>query len=119
MQKSSRYAIETIDGITIVRMHEKASLDDVRSAFNDLSKSEPSNPRLWHLERGWNLTTAQIRSFAQYSKSKSVDDIKLAVVTNENLSYGLARMFQAYWEDPRMSQQNFATEEAAITWLKE
>ncbi len=112
------YSIETEDGVTSIHFFKKASIDDVNSAFNELMKSNPSRLRLCHLEEGWNLSPSQIQEFASYTKSKSTTEIRLAVVTTEELSYGLTRMFQAYREGDNFSQQNFTTESEATAWLK-
>ena len=112
------YSIETEDGVTAIRFFKKANADDVNCAFNELLNSNPSRLRLWHLEEGWDLSPSQIQEFANYTKSKSTEEIRLAVVTTEDLSYGLTRMFQAYRQEEHFDQQNFTTEAAAIGWLK-
>ncbi len=112
------YSIETEDGVTAIRFFKKANADDVNCAFNELINSNPSRLRLWHLEEGWDLSPSQIQEFANYTKSKSTADIRVAVVTTEDLSYGLTRMFQAYRVEDHFNQQNFETESEAISWLK-
>jgi hypothetical protein len=113
-----KYSIDTEDGVTAIRFFNKANADDVNSAFNELINSNPSRLRLWHLEEGWNLSPSQIQEFANYTKSKSNEDIRIAVVTTEDLSYGLTRMFQAYRQEEHFDQQNFTTEAEGICWLK-
>jgi hypothetical protein len=112
------YSIETEDGVTAIRFFKKANADDVNCAFNELINSNPSRLRLWHLEEGWDLSPSQIQEFANYAKSKSTEEVRLAVVTTEDLSYGLTRMFQAYRQEEHFDQQNFTTESEALCWLK-
>jgi hypothetical protein len=112
------YSIETKDGVTAIRFFQKANADDVNCAFNEMINSKPSRLRLWHLEEGWDLSPSQIQDFASYTKSKSTEEIRLAVVTTEDLSYGLTRMFQAYRQEEHFDQQNFTTESEALCWLK-
>ena len=113
-----KYSIDTKDGVSAVRFFKKARADDVICAFNELINSNPSRLRLWHLEGGWDLSPSQIQEFASYTKSKSTEEVRLAVVTTEDLSYGLTRMFQAYRQEAQFHQQNFTTESEAIRWLK-
>lgn len=112
------YSIETEDGVTAIRFFKKANADDIVCAFNELIKSNPSRLRLWHLEEGWDLSPSQIQKLASYTKSKSTEEIRLAVVTTEDLSYGLTRMFQAYRQEEHFDLHNFTTESEAICWLK-
>jgi hypothetical protein len=118
VQMKQNYSIDTEDGVTAIRFFNKANADDVNSAFNEMINSNPSRLRLWHLEEGWNLSPSQIQEFANYTKSKSNEEIRVAVVTTEDLSYGLTRMFQAYRQEEHFDQQNFRSESEAICWLK-
>jgi len=113
------FTIMTADGVTTIHMRKKASLEDVRQAFDEMSRNNPSHLRLWYLEAGWDLTTAQIKEFATYTKANSENEIKVAVVTNEDLSYGLTRMFNVYREDGKFNQQNFFSLPEAMAWLKQ
>ncbi len=113
------YTISTADGVTCIHMRKKASLEDVRQAFDEMSRSNPSHLRLWNLEAGWDLTTAQIKEFATYTRANSKSEVKVAVVTNEDLSYGLTRMFNVYREDGMFNQRNFHSLPEAMAWLKE
>ena len=117
-QMKQSYSIETEDGVTAIRFFKKANADDVFCAFNELINSNPSRLRLWHLEEGWDLSSSQIQEFANYTKSKSTEEIRIAVVTTEDLSNGLTRMFQAYRQEEHFDQQNFRSESEAIRWLK-
>jgi hypothetical protein len=112
------YSIETEDGVTAIRFFKKANAEDVNCAFNELIKCNPSRLRLWNIKEGWDLSPSQIQEFASYTKSKSTEEIRLAVVTTEDLSYGLTRMFQAYRQEEHFDQQNFTTEAEGICWLK-
>jgi hypothetical protein len=118
VQMKQNYSIDTEDGVTAIRFFNKANADDVNCAFNEMINSNPSRLRLWHLEKGWNLSPSQIQEFANYTKSKSNEEIRIAVVTTEDLSYGLTRMFQAYRQEEHFDQQNFRSESEAICWLK-
>jgi len=114
---SKDYSIETKDGITTIRMFAQVSLAGIRMVFDEMANNNPSNLRLWHLQKGWNLTSDEIREFAEHTKTRANSDIRIAVVTNEDLSFGLTRMFHAYRDDENLQQRNFATEEEGIDWL--
>lgn len=113
--------IETKDGITIVRLLKRVDGNDVRLIFDEMMKHNPSRFTLWNFEHGWEISPAQIQKLATYTRlnSKSTPQISLAVVTTEDLSYGLTRMFKAYREGSDYNQQNFQSESEAIAWLKE
>jgi hypothetical protein len=117
-QMKQMYSIESEDGVTAIRFFRKANADDVLCAFNELINVNPSRLRLWHLEEGLDLSPSQIQEFANYAKSKSTEEIRVAIVTTEDLSYGLTRMYQAYRQEEHFDQQNFRSESEAICWLK-
>ena len=106
-------------------MFEKANIDDIQSAFDDLGREPASPRRLWILKDGWNLNADEIQRLADYTKSKApAYSIRLAIVTTEKFSFGLLRMFAVYRDaglDSRAyasDMQIFPSETKAVTWLK-
>ena len=112
------YTIETIDGITVVRFHQKPDFNDICSAIDDISKEYPSPLRLWDLSCGVDLTATELEQMAKYAKTKFLTPSKAALVAPSDLAFGLSRIHEVYRQDDFVVENVFRTEQEARDWLK-
>jgi hypothetical protein len=113
------YEVDLKGGITIIRFLSIPTIEDLHSAMDEVAVNYLSNLRLWYLDHeGLNFSTEQLISMAEYGKSKFNIKSKVAIVTNNNIEYGLMRQFVAYRSDELSEHMVFDDELEAIYWLK-
>ena len=112
------YTIESTDGITIVRFIRKVVLEDICRAIDDVAENYLSDLRLWDFSCGSSLSFTEIRQVAIYGKSKFLIPSKVAIIAQDDLTFGLARAHDVYREDEIIKEMVFRNEKEAISWLK-
>jgi len=113
------YSIEVIDGITTTRFFRKAKMSAIIEAMDEVLAKHLSPLRLWEFKAGADIDSNQIRDIARYGQKIWPTPSKAAIVASDNLSFGLARMHDAYRVQELHETRVFRTEEAALKWLKE
>ena len=114
-----KYRIEVRDGITIVRFHAMPGVDDLLRAIDDAFEADETGRRLWVLEKGMDLSSDAMRTVAQYANAKWDTTSKSAVVAPQDLTFGLARIHEAYRDRARHENRVFRDEAEAVAWLEE
>jgi hypothetical protein len=113
------YSIDIIDGVAVISFLEQPSLDDVRRAIGEVAEIGGHDLKLWDLSRsGVELTSAQLKEIADYSKIKFSAPSSVAIVAPKDLAFGLSRMYEIYREQPQIALKVFRTREDALAWLK-
>ncbi len=114
------YVIDQTDGITAVRFTKSPSEDDLFSAIDEVAENYMSDLRLWDFSsEGWNVSRKQIASLARYGAVIFPSPSKVAVFAPEDLSFGLARMYEIKAEKKMGVQfRVFRIEQEARSWLK-
>lgn len=115
----TNYYIEIDDRISVIRFSQKPILSEVISAMDDVSVRGEFRLRLWIFQAGVDLRTDEIEKIGQYAKKKWPEPAKTAVVTPDDLSFGLARMHDVFREQEGVESRVFRTEREALNWLKE
>ena len=113
------YSIEIIDGVATVCFFEMPNVDDLRRAVDEVVEIGRHDLRLWDLSlSGVDLTSAQLKEIADYSKSKFSVPSRMAIVAPQDLAFGLSRMFEIYREQQQIAVRVFRTRTEALAWLK-
>jgi hypothetical protein len=68
--------------------------------------------------KGIKIGFAELMDFTENLRTIQLPHrVKSAILTNNSLQYGMARMFQSILEHPQMDIKIFSHEEEAYTWL--
>lgn len=113
------YSIEVIDGIAITRFFRKATMSEIIEAMNEVLENHLSPLRLWEFKAGADVDSNQIKDIARYGQKIWPVPSRAAIVASDNLSFGLARIHDAYRVQELHETRVFRTVEAALQWLRE
>ncbi len=96
---ASRFTIESQDGIVHLQFSGQPTLQEIMAAFQDLNALADSQLRLWNFPDGLNLTAEELQDIADFTARQTPQPQRVAIVTAQDLAYGLMRMFQAYRQE--------------------
>ena len=115
------YVIETVETVSVCRFTRQASMREIREGIEAQLQTGAGPLRLYDFSAGLQaLSMDQVCSLAEYSKSlPTAPGSKVAIVAPDDLSFGLARMFEVYREDGVLQNTVFRNFEEAIAWLRE
>ncbi len=96
-------------------------LTSYRSLFED-HRFKPSTKLLVDLSQADSSQRSQeaIQGFARYMKEwmqKTEEKSRVVVIAPRDVSFGLARMYEAYSESPQIDFSVFREADAALEWL--
>ena len=112
------YSIDTTGGVTSVRFTKETGVEDIHNAIDDVAENYLSDLRLWDISsEGINLTSSQIKQLAKYGRSKFLLPSRVAIVVQEDLAYGLQKMFDVYREEGLSETRIFGSDQEAREWL--
>ena len=110
------WIVDLSEGITTLRFTKRPSLDDICAAIDEVAEKYMSDRRLWDFSaEGLDVTTTQLQRLAEYGRQKFPDPAKVAFAANDNLAYGISRMYQveAVRDDVSTSMMVFRTAQEA------
>ena len=115
------FTIEKINRITSIRFKKAPILDDLKRIIDLLADNYPYEKRLWDLSGiGFDLSTSDIRTIAEYGKQKFIKPSFIAMVAPDDLAFGEMRAFEVYREQHRHAVARvFRSRSEAIDWLNE
>ena len=115
------YSIENNDPILTIRFSAQPSVTELELEvmLDELSAAKLSPLRLYIFSEGLTLTADEIRHMAIYSMNLDPQPTKLAAVCNEDLTYGISRMFEVYRRNEGVAAKAFRDEATATQWLLE
>jgi hypothetical protein len=114
----TNYLIESEDGITVTRFLSAPKLHDILMAIGDVAENYLTELRVWDLSNGFKLAYDELRTIAEYGKSKFRIPSKVAVIVPDDFTYGKAIMHHAYRKDELLEERVFQSEGEAMAWLK-
>ena len=112
------YSIEQLEGITHVRFPGMPTVDDINAASEKLSHMENAAKRLWVFEAGVSFTADEVRSIANQAQSRTVPRSWVAIVADQNIAYGLSRMYAVFRTIESVTVKVFTNENQALAWLR-
>lgn len=113
------YSIEVINRMSVTRFSQKPTLSEILSAMDDVSAMGEFRRRLWIFDTGVNLRYDELEKIGHHGKAIWPVPSKAAIVTPDDLSFGLARMHDVFREQEGVENRVFRTEREAMVWLKE
>jgi hypothetical protein len=96
----------------------KASLDDIIKVSTEIALFADTSKELWVInELELDFSSAEIQSLAEMLKSNPYKPAKVAIVIDNDLLFGLGRIFSSYREDDDTTVQIYRREAEALDWL--
>lgn len=123
MTESADYKFRTLvtagpDGFYRVVLEGTANVDEIRKAITEVALFRDTKKEMWVLQNlHLNLSSEELIDLAHAVKSNPYKPEKVAVVTNNDLLYGLSRMFSGFREEPGTEISVFRTTDEALDWL--
>lgn len=116
---ANNHTITRERGVTIVRFESAPTFAQVRAAFDELAQLEGGDPlRLWDLTCGVRFSHHEVTSLARAgSRGPQPARSRVAIIADDDLSFGLSRMYGAYRVDTDVEHRVFRTEEEGMAWL--
>ena len=116
---SNKYRIDLIEGIVVIRFNDMPGAKDVIDAIKEVTKLENNKLRLWDIRKGFMLSSDELRNIAFVAKSMNFQPSRIAVLAQNDVSFGLARMAEVFRQQDNQEYRVFRTEQKAIEWLLE
>ena len=117
---TAKFDITVTSGILKVRITGDPTADEIIQVLKGISDESGfiHRLRLWDFRKArFNLNNEDIKKVARQAKAAEKKPGKVAMLTSEDLSFGLARMYEAYRSSPIVSLQVFRDESKAVDWL--
>lgn len=115
--------IEPETGMAIATCSGVLRLSDAKEGATALWKTPGWSGRsvVWDFrEAQFDVSSSDAQDIAQFifSHQPATPPLKVAFVTQRDLDFGMARVFEAYREDPHTAFQVFRDYEEAINWAR-
>lgn len=119
LEMEDKYTIEHVDGITRIIFSSNPAYSDAHEIIDNIADNFPYDKRLWDFSRiKFDFTVEEIKSIAEYGKSKFSKPNKLAIVAPDNWAYIELHIFQAHRHQKNISETRvFRTVPEAERWL--
>ena len=114
---NSNFIVEEQDGISTLRLARQLSLEELLQVLDDAVSLDVGNRRIWDATRHFNYTADEVRSIAEHGKVIWPGAARVAYVAEDDLTFGLVRMFEVFREQENYQTKVFRDEQAARTWL--
>ena len=102
----------------MIRFDVEAEFKHLLQAMAEIDTIPDSELELWDLDDpGITLSVSEIRSLAEFAQQKKHRPRKTAVLVNDDLSFGLIRMYMVYREQPNTETRVFRNRGEALDWL--
>ncbi len=108
-----------------IRMHGRLVLEELLAASREIAQAEATMPVALHRLTDMSEVTATTIAFADieaFAAQRRVaplkNPVRSAVVAGNDVQFGLARMFQALNDNPRISIKVFRDMAGARAWLR-
>ena len=112
------YTIDRQEPITTVRFHATPDIETLRQAIKEIDLLPASYGEIWDI-RKTSLTygASEMQALGNFAKNKKYRPVKTAILTRNDISYPIMRMYSAHRAEPGMDLCIFGEEEKAIAWI--
>ena len=115
------YKYEKINGVAIIEFSQVPTFDEGKEAIDMLANEDTYHLRLWDFSNiNFDWDSKQLQEIAKYSKSKFLEENRLAFVAPQDLSFFLLNVLELYREQQSLSVVKvFRKKQDAEEWLEE
>lgn len=111
------YSIEERGDVTVVRLHRVMSQIEIFSMIDAVAALGNPRKRLWLLGENLRLSAEEMAQIGAYARSQVIGPARVAYVTDDNVTLGLANIHSVYRDDQGYEYQLFREEAEALAWL--
>jgi hypothetical protein len=118
-------AIKYSEKLIEIRMHGRLTVEELFTASKEIAQAEAGMPVALHRltdaseVTATTITFADVEAFAAKRRAAPMKNpVRSAIVAGNDLQFGLARMFQALNDNPRISIKVFRDMAGARAWLR-
>jgi hypothetical protein len=117
------FDVETRDGLIVVTLDGEITFEDLTSCARAIDAIERHQPGLHRLviTTGVTGTPLSYNTMTAYAADRRglrlAQEVRVAIVANSPVTFGLARMFQALLNHPSASVAVFTSCDEATSWL--
>jgi len=93
------YEIEEMQNILVVSITGDPNVDDIKRILSQTQNVSgySHNARLWDFQKsGFNFSQNEILDIAAYASSADNRPAKVAILVNEDLSFGVSRVYEVF-----------------------
>ena len=116
---SSDFNIERDEAIATIRLNRQLTTAEFLKVVEEVAQQVPDKLRLWDATKNFDFTAGDIRSIAERSMEFASVPARVALVAEDDLTFGLLRMFEVFREQDNYQSRVFRDEQAARDWLTE
>ena len=115
---SDNYQIEEQGEICIITLTKILNLKELVAVLDEVSHVTNKNRRVWITTGNFTLNSEDIRKVAERGKVLWPQNSRVAYVGEDDLSFGLLRIFEVFREEDNYETKIFREKSEAINWLK-
>jgi len=116
------YEIIEDQDVLVVSIKGNPAVDDIKHILDEIRNASGylSSTRLWDFyESSFNFSQNEILDIASYASSTDNRPAKVAMLVNEDLSFGVSRIYQAFRHTDLTEINVFRDKTEALAWLRE
>lgn len=113
-----KHKIEPKKKYTLIYFEEKPEFIDMVTAVKDIALSDKTDKRLWIFAGGINLSNSELEQIAEYANRTLKAPSISALVTSEDLSFGLLKILEAHRDQKGHTIKVFRGKTEAANWLE-
>ena len=109
-------------GILFISIEGDPTVDDIKQTLNQTRGASGYNhlSRLWDFRRAsFDFSAEELEEIASHASTADIAPARVAMLVNQDLSFGVSRMYEAYRKSPITDVKVFREEDEAIDWLLE
>ena len=115
---SANFVVEQQDGITTIRLLRRVNVEQFIEMLKEIARQEIGDLRLWDATRNFNFSAEEIRQIAVHVREIFPGAKRVAFVAADDLTFGQARMFEAFRDPDDFPTRVFRDEPTARAWLQ-
>jgi len=116
-----RYEISERSQLLVVTLFGQPTADDIKRILSETRTDSGyvHTTRLWDFRRAeFNLSTQDLQQVAAYAAMADTTPGKVAILVDQDLSYGVSRVYGSFRSTEVTQVSVFRSEPEAIAWLK-
>lgn len=115
---SAAVRVELNGGVTMIRLLKRLDLEALLAELDEIAQAYRNNRRLWDLSDTFRYTNEEVRRIAAHGRVIWPGSARVAYLAEDDLAYGLLRMFEVYRKQENYQTKVFRKKPAAMAWLQ-
>ena len=113
------YEIDCRERYAIIRFLRVMSYEEFCAMIDDVVERGISARCLWLMGEYLRFSPAEMSSIAEYARGRNPNASRFAFVTEDDVSFGMTRLYSAHRDTEGFDQRVFRDEAEAVAWLEQ